>query len=131
MQPQDMQAAYTSTNVTLTTTTENVAVSSPLSRGYRNSAVVVVIGYAEVTLGTGTTAITPRIRRGTAITDTLVTEANALQIQTAAASSEHYSMTAMEQVTGEFCTAYSFTLQQTAASANGTVLAAGICVIVI
>ena len=131
MQPQDIQAAYTSTNSTITTTTEQVAVSSPLARGYRNSAIVVVIGYAEVTLGTGTTAITPRIRRGTAITDTLVTEANALQIQTAAGSSEHYHMTAMEQVIGEFCTAYSFTLLQTAASANGTILAAGICVIVI
>lgn len=131
MQLQDASGNYVTANTTVTTTTETVAVTSPITRAYRNSAIVLVMGYSEITLGTSTTAVTQRIRRGTAITDTLVTEANALQIQTAAASSEHYSIVCFEQLSQEQNVQYSLTLQQTAAAANGTILSAGIAILII
>jgi hypothetical protein len=131
MQLQDAQANYSSTNVNISTTTETVIITSPLVRTYRNSGVVIVIAYVEVTLGTGTTTITHRIRRGSTTSDPLVNEANALAIQTAVGSSEHYSLCIFEQLNSEQVNVYSYTLQQASATGNGTALEAGIAVLII
>lgn len=112
------------TNVTLTTTTETViatlsGVSSP-----RAGVKIRLHGWYQVTLGTATTAVTTRIRQGTGITGTLIQEANAEQISTAAASSEGHSID-VEDTLGEVANvSYVLTVEQTAATANGTVLQA-------
>lgn len=131
MQLQDAVGNYVTANTTITTTTETVSVTSPLAHVNRNSAIVLIMAYAELTLGTNTTAITQGIRRGTAITDTLVNEQNANQIQTAAGSSEHYSIVCFEQLQSEQVVQYVHTLKQTAATGNGTILSAGIAVLII
>lgn len=131
MQIQDAVANFTTANVTLTTTTENVCVTTPLMRVNRNSAIVMIVAWANLTTGAATTTVTPRIRRGTAITSTLITEANVVTIGAAAGSNEQFQMVAFEQLTSEQVLQYSFTLEQASATGNGTVLSSGIMAIAV
>lgn len=131
MQLQDAVANFSATNVTVTTTTEEVAISSGIARVRRNSAIVMIAAWAVLTTGTATTTVTPRIRRGTAITDTLVTEANVVTIGAAAGSNEQFQIIAFEQLTAEQVVNYSLTLEQASATGNGTILQAGIFVLVV
>jgi hypothetical protein len=117
-----------SANVTLTTTAETVIVSSNLTATPRDEAEVVVLAYAQLTTGASTTAVTARIRRGTATSGTLVNEANAETIGPAAGSTAPYFAMFTEQRPASSLQ-YSLTLAQTAASANGTALQA--CILVL
>lgn len=117
-------------NVTLTTTTEGVVITSDPVSLPAPGCQVYVFAIAQLTSGTNTTAVTPRIRRGTAITDTLVGEANAETIKTAAGSTESFALAVVDAPGDRDKVTYSFTLQQTAASANGTTLQGSIMVIV-
>jgi hypothetical protein len=118
----------TTTNVTLTTTAETVIISSNLTATPRDEAEVVVLAYAQLTTGAGTTAVTPRIRRGTATSGTLVNEANAETIGPAAGSTAPYfAMFTEQRPTSSL--QYSLTLSQTGASGNGSALQA--CMLVI
>jgi hypothetical protein len=122
--------AVTTTAVTLTTTTENVAVSSGPVTATRPTVNVCVIGYAEVTTGADTTDLTPRIRRGTAITGTLVSEENDIDVQAAAGSTEQIMGMACEQRSNVATVEYSFTVDQVGATGNGSVVYAVIMVFV-
>jgi hypothetical protein len=129
---QDFRAiAYNTftTDVTLTTTSETVIVSSGSAPAPRDSLAVVIIAWAQLTTGTNTTAVTPRIRRGTTTGGTLVGEANAEQVKAAAGSTEPMFIMVQEDRTSVASVDYSLTLQQTAASANGSALAGGILVL--
>lgn len=117
-------------NVTLTTTSETVIVSSGPALVTRQTVNVCVMAWAQLTTGTNTTDVTPRIRRGTATSGTLVGEANAETILAAAASTEPYHLMVCEERTNVDSIEYSLTLQQTAASANGSALQGGIIVFV-
>lgn len=126
------QSAFnvSATNVTLTTTAETVIISSGPALAASQNVNVCVYAWAQLTTGTNTTTVTPRIRRGTAVGGTLVNEANALTIQAAAGSSEQYHAMACEDRAGIATVEYSLTLEQASASANGTALQAGIFVFV-
>lgn len=107
------------TDVTLTTTSETVVATvgpSPSPGDFRQ---IVVLAYAVVTSGAGTTAITPRIRYGSTTAGALVGEATAISATAGATAVVVKSVTDSSTVSqiGE----YSLTLQQTAATANGTV----------
>lgn len=119
----------TTANVTVTTTTEAVAVSSPVVQLPADSGDVIVFGWAQLTTGADTTTVIPMIRRGTAITDTAVTESNAEAVKAAAGSTEPFYALARE-TRGASSVQYSFTVKQASATADGTVLQAGICVLV-
>jgi hypothetical protein len=106
----------------VTTTTETVALTSPAIDLPGPQIQACIMAYAQLTLGTNTTAVTPRIRRGTAITSPLVGLANAEAIKTAAGSTEPFFMMVTESISNLDQVQYSFTVQQTAASANGTLL---------
>src|SRR4051794_25510635 len=69
------------TNVPLTTTSETVVVSSTTACAPRPDSEVIIFAYAQLTTGTNTTAVTPRIRRGATTSGTLVGEANAEQVK--------------------------------------------------
>jgi hypothetical protein len=116
-------------DVTLTTTTEAVIVSSPVIQIPADAGEVIVFGWAQLTTGTNTTAVTPKIRRGTLITSTLVNEANAEGVKITAGGTEPFYAMAVETLTVSNAV-YSFTLTQTSASANGSALQGGICVLV-
>lgn len=125
------QIAYTAsgTDVTLTTTSETVIVSSGPATAPRQTINVCVFAWAQLTTGTGTTAVTPRIRRGTTTSGTLVGEANAEQVKAAAGSTEPLVVFTCEDRASVATVDYSLTLQQTGATANGTALQAGILVL--
>lgn len=112
-------ATNTIANATITTTAETIAFTTgPMGLAFDN-ALVLVTWEVVVTLTAGTTAITPRLRRGSALTSTLVNVATAITVtaSTTVKLSGHYldlpGLAAGLQ--------YSLTLQMTAAGANSTV----------
>lgn len=123
--------AYTSftTDVTLTTTTETVIVSSGPVVSVRDTTEVVVIAWAQLTTGAATTTVTPRIRRGTTTAATLVGEANAETVKAAAGSTEPFVALVTEQIAGAGNFQYSLTLAQASATGNGSALHGGIVVL--
>lgn len=121
--------ATVTADVTLTTTAETVIVTSTDLSSIRDDTEVIVIAWAQLTTGTNTTAVTPRIRRGSTTGGTLIGEANAVTLGAAAGSTEQFYAIAVERIAGATRTPYSLTLQQTAASANGSALQGGIVVL--
>lgn len=119
--PRVFDFATATTAVTLTTITEAVVVSSAALNTPRDEVEVFVFGCAQLTTGAGTTAVTPRIRRGTAITSTLVSEENDVTIGAAAASTEMFCMGVSEQRAATNIQ-YSFTLDQVGATGNGSAI---------
>lgn len=119
-------SADTTTDTTVTTTTETVVatlpnVSTP-GPGWR----VTLRGFCQLTTGAATTGLTWRVRRGSAITDTLVDEANAVQVEAAAGSTEDHEIVVVDtppEVAGQ---TYVLTVQQAAATGNGTAVQASL-----
>lgn len=117
--PAQLSSAAATSSVTITTTTETVLATLPGINTYIGGAVRVEC-ITSITAGTGTTAITVRLRRGTGITGTLVGNANAI---TVTAGNTVDIIQAGEDTPGEAASLqYVCTAQQTAASANGTAL---------
>ena len=114
------------TNVTLTTTSETVIISSGEITIPFATALILIRAWAQLTTGAATTTVTPRIRRGTAVGGTLVGEANAITIGAAAGSNEQFFIMVMEERADQARVEYSLTLQQASATGNGTALQAGI-----
>lgn len=117
---------FVTANVAVTTTAETVAVTSEAIKAPSGRFRAVVRAWCIMTSGTGTTSITPRIRRGTLATDPLVGEGNAKTLAAAAGSNEQLVVFAEEELAETGTVQYVLTVQQTAATADGTVLAAGI-----
>jgi len=114
--------------VTITTTTENVACSSPVVQTPRGEANVVVACYMQITTGTMTTHVIPRIRRGTAITGTLISEENNVSIGAAAGGTEDSAVMASEDRAATNVQ-YSCTMDQVAADGDGSVIYSAILVL--
>lgn len=115
----------TQTDTTLTTTTETVVatlagVSTPRAVNVR------LTGWAQLTTGTGTTTVTPRIRRGADATGTLIDEGNAVTIGAAAGGTEDFDIVAVDEGADISNATYVLTLQQAGATGNGTALQAGL-----
>lgn len=127
----EAQFNLATTNVTVTTTTEAVAVSSGPAKLSTPTARVVIVAWGQLTTGAGTTTVTPRIRRGTTISGTLVGEANAEEVKAAAGSTEQFTIMVSETRSDEESVEYSLTLTQAGATGNGTILQAAILVLVI
>lgn len=111
--------AFATADTNIPTTTETVVatisgVTTP-SPGSR----VRLDGNAEVLAGTGTTAFTPRWRRGVDATGALVGEGNPVTVAAGNVLSVSYEVT---DTPGEVANqTYVFTIQQTAATGAGTV----------
>jgi len=114
------------TNVTLTTTTETAIVTSPLVPVPLATALIVIRAWVQLTTGAGTTGVTVRIRRGSDTTGTLVGEANVETAKAVAGSTEPFSITVSEARQDLHMAEYTLTLQQAAATADGTALQATI-----
>lgn len=114
--------------VPVVTTTETVAlVTPPVSTTFGSDAIEIE-GMVNLTAGTGTTAAVLRIRRGNGITGTVVRAADTDTI--AAGSSESFLVQGVDTPGDVAGQVYSITVQQTAASANGTINGASSCVAV-
>lgn len=107
----------TDTSVTATTETQAVLVSGVTT--VRAGTKVLISAHVQMTVGTGGTAVTPRVRRGSDQTGTVVNEANAV---TATAANVIDLDVMCEDTPGEVAgQEYELTVQQTAATAAGTV----------
>lgn len=125
----EVEAGHATADTAIVTTAETVAVSTGEVLVGPGAKRVVLLGWAQVTTGAGATSVTPRIRRGTAVTDTLVDEANA-QAQ-AASTAAHLNIFAIDDDPGEGKFRYSLTVAQAGATGNGTISQAGILAIVL
>ncbi len=117
-------------NVNVPTTTETIAITSDPVVIPGDAVQVCVLAWGQLTTGAGTTTVTPRIRRGTLITDPLIGEANAENVKAAAGSTEPFLIMVVETLIVRDKIQYVFTLQQAAAAGAGTVLQASILVLV-
>lgn len=118
------------TAVTITTTTENVVVSSPAVALVRPAGEVCILGYAQFTTGANTTHVIARIRRGSEITGTLVGEENNISIAAAAGGTENVFTMACEVRTNVESVIYSLTMDQVAATGDGSAIVGAILVLV-
>ena len=128
---EELQQNTVTANVTVTTTSETVAVSSGGVKMPRPTARVLIIAWCLMTSGAGTTSITARVRRGTATSGTLVGEANLQSLAVAAGGNESVFKMVSEARADEESVEYSLTVEQAAATGNGTVLEAAIAVLVL
>jgi len=111
-----------STDVPLVTTAETVvATVNGISTGQAGVAIR-LRAMAQLTTGANTTGVIPRIRRDS-LTGTVINEANTVTIGAAAGGTEQFDMDSDDPLAGEVANqTYVFTLQQVAASANGSAL---------
>lgn len=125
----EAEALSSGTNVTLTTTSETIIITSPVLVLPADRVQLYILAWAQLTTGTATTTVTPRIRRGALVTDTLIGEGNAEDVKAAAGSTEPFLIALVDNVTDRVSVQYVFTLQQAAATGNGTALQASILVL--
>lgn len=112
-------------NTTLVTSAETViATVSGVSTPRKTT--VSLEGWAQVTTGASTTSLVPRVRRGTDINGTLIGEGNPVTIGAAAGSTEDVEIRVADVGVDLANASYVLTVVQTAASANGTSLQAGL-----
>lgn len=128
-QVRQIEAVMTTVAVALVTTAETVIITSPPIEVQTPGQRIVVWAWAQLTIGTATTAVTPRIRRGSLITGTLVGTANAEAPIAAAGATRPVIMLVVDNDPGSDRAVYSLTLQQTAATGNGSALQATIVVL--
>jgi hypothetical protein len=128
--PSNWGVTINQTNVTLTTTAETIVVTSDPVTFSRPNSTVCVWAWAQLTTGTDTASVTPRIRRGTSTSGTLINEANAITIGAAVGSTEQFVAMGCEDRSGVEAVRYVFTLSQASASADGTGLQAGILILI-
>lgn len=108
-------------DVALVTTAETVVNTlSGISTG--RATRVQLRGWAQLTTGTNTTSVTPRIRRGNDATGTLIDEGNPITIGAAAGSTEDFEIDVIDAGADLANATYVLTLQQAGATANGSCL---------
>lgn len=109
-----------STPVTLTTTAETVVLVGPSLQTPKDTSVVVLLAQLQITLGTGATGLTLRVRQGNTTSGAQV---GASATQTGLAAPGSASIGIMVSAVANFTDyqQWCVTAQQTAASANGTV----------
>ncbi|MCL6552921.1 MAG: hypothetical protein K6W08_07355 [Firmicutes bacterium] len=112
--------------MSIPTTSETVVITSPLIKIPVSTCRVWITGSCQLTSGTGTTAVTVRIRRGTTTAGTLIGAGNSEAIKTAAGSTEPFGLSVVDTLAGADAVQYVLTLQQTAATGNGSVLQAAL-----
>lgn len=110
--------------VTLVTTAETVVqigAAMPVPNATGKAAVT---GFVTLTIGTNTTAVTLRLYRGTSASGTLIGTAVAQAGNFTAGSPANFFVVATDTLTNVGSAQYTLTVQQTAASANGSVTTA-------
>lgn len=112
--------SFSTSDTPLVTTAETVVATVVVPSVPGPGSTIVVEAHCQLTVGTGTTSITPRIRRGSTTAGTLVGEANAQGVSGAAGSTEDVGLT-VDDTPGEVVNqSYVLTVQQGAATGNGT-----------
>lgn len=122
--PVNASAVNTATQA-VTTTTELAVATLTISPG-RPGQTVDLDGIVTLTTGTGTTGVTVRIRRGSGITGTVVQSSGVLAIVGAVGAVSDYGVQGTDTPGDVVGQQYTITIQQAAATANGSVTLATI-----
>lgn len=123
------EAGYTTTAVAVVTTAETIAITSPSLAPQSPAQRFVVLAWAQLTVGTGTTGITPRLYRGASLSGTLLGVATLEAVLGAVGSTEPHLLMLVDQPGNIDEVVYTFSLQQAAATANGSIVQASIMVL--
>lgn len=115
--PRNRQAASTAAT-SIPTTTETVLATLPPLSSDGQAQSVLLEGVAGFTVGTGTTTVTVRIRRGTGITGTAV--ASIAGVNVTAGNVVQIPINGVDTPGEVADQQYVLTVQQAAATANGT-----------
>lgn len=109
------------TSGTIVTTTELAVVTIASVSTDGPSRTIELLGEVELGVGTGTTLVTFRIRRGTGITGAVVGTSTTDQPLVGAGAWAQYVFEATDTPGEVAGLAYTLTVQQTAATANGSI----------
>ena len=116
----NVHAVHTTGATTVTTTTETVgATIGPFNINDPGGQGILLEGILSITAGTGTTSVTCRLRQGTGITGTVV--GNAVSQTVTAGNTYLLSPMALDTTLSATNQQYVITVQQTGATANGTI----------
>ena len=126
---QELQVNHVTADVTLTDGVESVAVSSGGVILPYQTAKIVIVAWAQVSLAASTTGLTPRIRRGTGITGTTVGDATIVLVT--ASTIVEINIMVSEDRANEGSVEYSLTLLDTAGGDDGTILQSSIMVYIL
>lgn len=121
-------SAEQATDTTITTTTETQGVTVGGVSTARGGQTITLMGTVVVDSGTGTTAVTPRIRRGSDQSGTVVHDAVAQE--TTAGNAETWFIQAVDAPGDVAGQEYELTVEQTGATADGTINFASLTAIV-
>jgi hypothetical protein len=128
-EPREVEATFTTAATALVTIAETEVAETPRVQLHQQSPRVLVIAHAKLTTGAGTTAVVPRIRRGTSTAGTLVGDETGEAIKAAAGSTEEFSAMVVDTPGGVDSASYVLTLSQTGATGNGSCVEATIIAI--
>lgn len=112
--------AQNTTAVTLTTTGETLIITSNSIDWPTGAAFALVLCYLSLSLSAATTGLTLRVRRGNALTGTVVATSGVMTSGIAASSVFADGFNAVDNVTNQDLAQYSLTAQVAGASGNST-----------
>lgn len=107
--------------ITLVTTAETVVATSPQIYADANNGRVKIYGHVNITEGAGGTAYVVRVRRGNSISGALVGVAETDTLAAASSETAPFSVEDAGWLNAAGGNQYCVTVQQTAATGNGTV----------
>jgi len=110
--------------IVVTTSAETLAAVGPQLTMEQNTGKAAVKGFLTLTIGTNTTAVTTRLYRGTTAAGTLISTAIAQAGNFVAGSPAQFVVQATDVLTNVGTAQYCMTVQQTGASANGSITTA-------
>ena len=113
---------YSAANIAVTTTNEMVLLQSGEVPVPVQTCVAHIRAWCQMTSGAAATGITARLRRGEPSQAVLVGEANVAALGAAAGGNEQICVEAVEQRDNVQSVSYNFSVQQAAATGDGTFL---------
>ena len=113
---------YSSGNVAVPTTDETTLLQSGAVQVPVHTCIAHVRAWCQLTSGVAATGITARLRRGADSGNQLVGEANVTTLAAAAGGNEQVFVEAVERRENVSAVSYELSVQQAAASGNGTFL---------
>jgi hypothetical protein len=116
-------------DVTLVTTSEAVAISTPLIISPRGISNFLVFGWAIIQTGANATSYTVKIRRGLTVAGSIINQGNQEADGLAAAKTSEAFCMGLDQQLNESRVQYSLTVVQQGATGNGAVKESAIVVI--
>lgn len=125
----EIRSAVFTTNVTLTTITEEVCVTLDNLSVADSGASILLFGWVQVTSGLGATALTAKIEEGSAAGGTVVGEGNAINVNTAGHTQDLY-VSGIDSPGDVASQSYVLTVTQTGATGNGTALQGALVAII-